>query len=58
MKASEILNGDVPLIQRNIQANWGEWLGYVGHGPIAKTSDGFKVATGEAYSDEDFQNGV
>ncbi len=53
MKASEILQGGVPLIIKNIQSNWGQWLGYVGHGPISITSDGFKVAVGEGYSGGD-----
>lgn len=56
MKASEILQGGVPLITKNIQSNWGEWLGYVQHGPISKTSDGFTVATGEAYSGGDYDD--
>ncbi len=46
-KASEILKGKVPHIQLDIQANYGEHLGYVGEKPIAESSTGFKVAIKE-----------
>lgn len=42
-------------IQKNIQSNYGEWLGYVGVQPISESGSWVRVATAERFIENIFR---